>query len=74
MSDLKRRKEIEMKKVTIARVNGCEKLSRKTLERNAMDILTMREDADFEECLEWVEEASREELISLLVKAWGEDA
>lgn len=62
-----------MKKVTLVSVNGSRKLTRETLERNAMDYLTMAEDADFDECLEWVEEATDKELIALLAAAWGEE-
>lgn len=61
-----------MKKVTITRVNGCSKVNRKTLERNALDYLTMQDDADFNKCLEWVEEATTEQLANLLRDAWGE--
>lgn len=58
-----------MKKIMLARVNGSQKVNRKVLERNVMDYLTMNEDADFEECLEYVEEATTEELKEILVKA-----
>lgn len=58
-----------MEKVKVVRVNGCRKVSRKVLERNVLDYLTMNEDADFEECLAIVEEATNEELVDILTKA-----
>ena len=49
-------------------VNDVKKLNRKTLERNALDILTMGEIAmDFEDALAWVESASKYELIRFLI-------
>mgnify|MGYP003420850447 FL=1 len=55
-------------KVQLMSVNGVKKLNRKTLERNALDILTMGEIAmDFEDALAWVESASKYELIRFLI-------
>lgn len=42
--------------------------SRKDLERTAMDYLTMDEDADFDEALEFVEEATTDELIQFIYR------
>ena len=53
-------------KVKVVCANGIKKLNRKVLERNALDILTM-DDNDFEECLAWVESASKYELIRFLI-------
>ena len=53
-------------KVQVVCVNGVKKLSRKVLERNALDILTMG-DNDFEEALAWVESASKDELVRFLI-------
>ena len=55
-----------IKKVNLMSANGDKKLSRKVLERNALDIMTMS-DTDFETALAWVESASRDELISFLI-------
>ena len=55
-------------KVQLMSVNDVKKLNRKTLERNALDILTMGEIAmDFEDALAWVESASKYELIRFLI-------
>ena len=55
-------------KVQIMSVNGIKKVSRKVLERNALDILTMGDIAmDFEDALAWVESASKYELIRFLI-------
>ena len=55
-------------KVQLMSVNSVKKLNRKTLERNALDILTMGEIAmDFEDALAWVESASKYELIRFLI-------
>ena len=55
-------------KVQIMSVNGIKKVSRKVLERNALDILTMGDIAmDFEDALAWVKSASKYELIRFLV-------
>ena len=53
-------------KVKVVCVDGDKKLSRKVLERNALDILTMG-DNDFEEALAWVESASKDELVRFLI-------
>ena len=67
-------------KATICKVNGRtieidengriknNKINRKILERNALDVLTMDEDANFEECLEKVESASIKELIEIIAE------
>ena len=44
------------------------KINRKILERNALDVLTMDDDADFEECMERVENASIRELIEIIAE------
>ena len=55
-------------KVQLMSVNSVKKLNRKTLERNALDILTMGEIAmDFEDALAWVGSASKYELIRFLI-------
>ena len=55
-------------KVQIMSVNGVKKVSRKMLERNALDILTMGDIAmDFEDALAWVKSASKYELIRFLI-------
>ena len=60
-------------KVQIMSVNGVKKVSRKMLERNALeknvlDILTMGDIAmDFVDALAWVESASKYELIRFLI-------
>lgn len=54
-------------KVQLMSVNGVKKVSRKVLERNAIDILTMGDIAmDFEDALAWVKSASKYELIKFL--------
>lgn len=54
-------------KVQLMSVNGVKKVSRKVLERNAIDILTMGDIAmDFEDALAWVKSASKYELIRFL--------
>ena len=67
-------------KATIYKVNGRtieidengriknNKINRKILERNALDVLTMDDNADFEECLERVESASIRELIQIIAE------
>ena len=67
-------------KATICKVNGRameigengriknNKINRKILERNALDVLTMDDNADFEECLERVESASIRELIQIIAE------
>lgn len=67
-------------KATICKVNGRtieidengriknNKINRKILERNALDVLTMDEDANFEECLEKAESASIKELIEIIAE------
>lgn len=47
----------------IIRCTGCS--NRKTLERNALDILTCK-DIDFEEALAIIEEASIKELVEII--------
>ena len=55
-------------KVQIMSVNGIKKVSRKALERNALDILTMGDIAmDFKDALAWVKSASKYELIRFLI-------
>ena len=55
-------------KVQLMSVNGVRKVSRKMLERNALDILTMGDIAmDFEDALAWVKSASKYELIRFLI-------
>ena len=55
-------------KVQLMSVNGVKKVSRKMLERNALDILTMGDIAmDFEDALAWVKSASKYELIRFLI-------
>ena len=55
-------------KVRIMSVNGVKKVSRKMLERNALDILTVGDIAmDFEDALAWVKSASKYELIRFLI-------
>ena len=55
-------------KVQLMSVNGVKKVSRKVLERNALDILTMGDIAmDFEDALAWVKSASKYELIRFLI-------
>lgn len=54
-------------KVQLMSMNGVKKVSRKVLERNAIDILTMGDIAmDFEDALAWVKSASKYELIKFL--------
>lgn len=43
-------------------------VSRRDLERTALDILTWNEDADFDECCEIVELATIEELIAIIAE------
>lgn len=56
--------------VALVRVNGVgkvnEKVPRKVLERNVLDMMTMDPEADFEEALERVEEMSIQELVEYL--------
>lgn len=47
--------------------------NRKDLERTAMDYLTMDPDADFDECLCIVEEATKEELIEMIWRFQNSD-
>ena len=55
-------------KVQLMSVNGIKKVSRKVLERNALDILTVGDIAmDFEDALAWVKSASKYELIRFLI-------
>ena len=55
-------------KVQIMSVNGIKKVSRKALERNALDILTMGDIAmDLKDALAWVKSASKYELIRFLI-------
>lgn len=54
-------------KVQLMNMNGVKKVSRKVLERNALDILTIGDIAmDFEDALAWVKSASKYELIRFL--------
>ncbi len=55
-----------MRKATLTKVNGRPALSRVVLERNAMDFLTCDEEADFNDCLDWVEGATTDQLLWLL--------
>lgn len=76
----KKRKRERKMKATICKVNGStieidengciknSKINRKILERNALDVLTMDDDVDFEECLERVENASIRELIEIIAE------
>lgn len=55
-------------KVQLMSMNGVKKVSRKVLERNALDILTIGDIAmDFEDALAWVKSASKYELIRFLI-------
>ena len=62
--------------VTLARTRFNESkknVSRQTLERNVLDYLTCGDDIDFLTAQEIVEEATREELIVLLIMIQNED-
>ncbi len=66
-----------MKKATLSRVNGegkvNGKVSRKVLERNAMDILTFDGSMDFDDALDAVELATYQELVKMVAAESGED-
>ena len=80
IAEEKQRKRERKMKATICKINGraieidengCiknSKINRKILERNALDVLTMDDNADFEECLERVESASIKELIQIIAE------
>ena len=80
MSESRIQKERKKMKATVCKVNGRtieidengriknSKINRKILERNALDVLTIDDESDFEECLERVENASIRELIEIIAE------